>query len=68
MRETENEINLLFPGGDQIFAPPHHEPEWSFGPPADPEEEEPAGDELGQSAFDDTNEAGNDGTTEAKGA
>ncbi|MGI5420342.1 DISARM system helicase DrmA [Actinomadura luteofluorescens] len=52
MRETENEINLLFPGGEGIFHPVHNEPEWSFGPPADPDEDEPEGDELGQSALD----------------
>ncbi|MCP9949861.1 hypothetical protein [Actinomadura madurae] len=52
MRETENEINLLFPGGEGIFHPVYNEPEWSFGPPADPDEDDPAGDELGQSALD----------------
>ncbi|MFI0355149.1 DISARM system helicase DrmA [Actinomadura sp. 9N407] len=53
MRETENEINLLFPGGESIFTPHYHEPAWSFGPPAEADgEAEPAGDELGQSAFD----------------
>nr|WP_245918711.1 DISARM system helicase DrmA [Actinomadura mexicana] len=52
MRETENEINLLFPGGEGIFHPVYNEPEWSFGPPADPDADEPEGDELGQSTFD----------------
>jgi hypothetical protein len=55
MRETENEINLLFPGGGAIFAPAYHEPGWSFGPPADSDDEEPVGDELGQSALGDAN-------------
>ncbi|RSN67273.1 DISARM system helicase DrmA [Actinomadura sp. WAC 06369] len=31
MRETENEINLLFPGVDAVFAPTFHEPPWTFG-------------------------------------
>ncbi|SPT50061.1 DISARM system helicase DrmA [Actinomadura madurae] len=55
MRETENEINLLFPGGEGIFHPVYNEPEWSFGPPADPDEDDPEGDELGQSALDTPN-------------
>jgi hypothetical protein len=48
MRETENEINLLFPGGDSIFAPLYGEPAWSFGPPGE-DSDLPDGDELGDS-------------------
>ncbi|MFI0370828.1 DISARM system helicase DrmA [Actinomadura sp. 1N219] len=55
MRETENEINLLFPGGDTVYAPAYHEPEWSFGTPADPDDEASEGDELGLSAIDRAN-------------
>ncbi|MBW8485558.1 DISARM system helicase DrmA, partial [Actinomadura parmotrematis] len=51
MRETENEINLLLPAGDSLYRPLHHQPDWSFGPPADTDDE-PAGDELGESALD----------------
>src|SRR5699024_9481101 len=32
MRETENEINLLLPGGGEIFQPVFNAPEWSFAP------------------------------------
>ncbi|NVI90700.1 DISARM system helicase DrmA [Actinomadura sp. BRA 177] len=55
MRETENEINLLFPSGEAIYHPLYNEPDWSFGPPADPDEDEPEGDELGQSTLDAAN-------------
>jgi Helicase conserved C-terminal domain len=51
MRETENEINLLFPGGDSIFAPLYGEPAWSFGPPGE-DSDLPDGDELGESVLD----------------
>ncbi|MCW2947386.1 MAG: helicase domain protein, partial [Actinoallomurus sp.] len=50
MRETENEINLLFPGGDSIFAPLYGEPAWSFGPPGE-DSDLPDGDELGDSGL-----------------
>jgi hypothetical protein len=54
MRETENEINLLLSGGGEIFTPSYGEPSWSFGPistdAADTrDEDQPAGDELGES-------------------
>jgi len=58
MRETENEINLLLPGGGRIFAAPARAPEWTFPardeePPGhDPVPEEPMGDELGVSILD----------------
>jgi hypothetical protein len=48
MRETENEINLLFPGGAAIYAPLYDEPGWSFGPPG-ADSDLPDGDELGES-------------------
>jgi hypothetical protein len=48
MRETENEINLLFPSGDSIYAPLYGEPAWSFGPPGE-DSDLPEGDELGES-------------------
>jgi hypothetical protein len=53
MRETENEVNLLVPGGGQIFTPAFGEPPWSFGPPpdADDEADDGDGDELGVSAL-----------------
>ena len=35
MRETENEINLLLPGGGEIFHPLYDTPEWSFGAATD---------------------------------
>lgn len=61
MRETENEINLLLPGGGEIFEPVYGSPEWTFtggaaaapaetgGPDAD---ELPDGDEMGESTLD----------------
>ncbi|WP_347813566.1 DISARM system helicase DrmA [Actinomadura sp. 6K520] len=52
MRETENEINLLFPGNEGIFHPTYNEPEWSFGAPAEADDDAPEGDELGQSTLD----------------
>ncbi|RFU39429.1 helicase [Actinomadura logoneensis] len=52
MRETENEINLLLPGGDALFKPVYNEPAWSFGPPVETEDDDaPAGDELGETAL-----------------
>ena len=51
MRETENEINLLVPGGDSLYAPLYGEPPWSFGPPGD-DPDLPDGDELGDSELD----------------
>ncbi|MGI8333672.1 DISARM system helicase DrmA [Actinomadura scrupuli] len=48
MRETENEINLLFPGGAAIYAPLYGDPGWSFGPPGE-DSDLPDGDELGES-------------------
>lgn len=54
MRETENEINLLVPGGDELFHPLYAAPEWGFTPgggsSGDPDDS-PDGDELGQSAL-----------------
>ncbi|MCX4092083.1 DISARM system helicase DrmA [Nocardia sp. alder85J] len=40
MRETENEINLLFPRKEAVFAPPLDAPEWYFGTPSDDDTEE----------------------------
>lgn len=55
MRETENEVNLLVPGGGEIFSPTYGAPEWTFAPPStsgsDDPEDRPDGDELGQSTF-----------------
>ncbi|NHD15998.1 MULTISPECIES: DISARM system helicase DrmA [unclassified Actinopolyspora] len=61
MRETENEINLLIPGGDELFQTLYNAPEWTFGPAAGAtedsdaetaaEEETAEGDELGESAL-----------------
>ncbi|TDO30038.1 helicase-like protein [Kribbella sp. VKM Ac-2527] len=44
MRETEPDINLLVPGGDQLFAPLFNAPAWSFGRP-DAEDASEAGDD-----------------------
>ncbi len=53
MRETENEINLLLPGGGQIFTPLYGAPSWTMSPldatSASPDV--PEGDELGESAL-----------------
>ncbi|GGV23968.1 helicase [Actinomadura cremea] len=38
MRETENEINLLFPGGDAVYAPAYHEPAWEYRAGAAPDD------------------------------
>jgi len=56
MRETENEINLLLPGGGEIFQPQYNVPPWSFTPsaPGNGENEDlPDGDELGDSELSD---------------
>jgi hypothetical protein len=54
MRETENEVNVLVPAGDEIFAPLYAAPPWRFGEADEPatEEEAPEGDELGVSTLD----------------
>jgi hypothetical protein len=52
MRETENEINLLLPGGGGVFDPVYGAPNWSFGGSgsgATPDEDDADGDELGES-------------------
>lgn len=52
MRETENEINLLVSGNREFFDPPFNAPPWSFGPPGTASgDEEPEGDEMGDSAL-----------------
>jgi hypothetical protein len=52
MRETENEINLLIPGGS-LFDPVYGQPAWSFAardePGADDGDDVPDADELGES-------------------
>jgi hypothetical protein len=56
MRETENEINLILPGGGQIFVPQYGAPPWSFDLTGDGADGEagvpdiPEGDELGDTA------------------
>ncbi|MBX6166806.1 MAG: helicase, partial [Thermobispora bispora] len=52
MRETENEINLLLPGNDEIFLGPVGAPEWAFSGSAGDGDDEPIGDEMGVSALD----------------
>ncbi|XVQ89181.1 DISARM system helicase DrmA [Microbispora siamensis] len=52
MRETENEINLLLPGNDEIFLGPVGAPEWGFLGSAGDGDDEPVGDEMGVSALD----------------
>ncbi len=52
MRETENEINLLLPGGS-LFDPVYGQPAWSFAAPGDEsgaedEDEVTDADELGE--------------------
>ncbi|TVT56351.1 helicase [Amycolatopsis rhizosphaerae] len=51
MRETENEINLVLPGGGTFFESIREAPDWSFAPPTEEESSEdiPEGDELGES-------------------
>lgn len=61
MRETESEINLLLPGGGEIFTPVYGAPGWSFAATGDGEgaggtagtadDDVPEGDELGESRF-----------------
>ncbi|WP_067968383.1 DISARM system helicase DrmA [Nocardiopsis trehalosi] len=55
MREAENEINLLLSGNGEFFDPPLNAPPWSFAPPKDTAshtgDQEPEGDEMGDSAF-----------------
>ncbi|ETK36576.1 DISARM system helicase DrmA [Microbispora sp. ATCC PTA-5024] len=52
MRETENEINLLLPGNDEIFYGPVGAPEWGFLGSADDGDDEPVGDEMGVTTLD----------------
>ncbi|WP_440065597.1 DISARM system helicase DrmA [Streptosporangium sp. OZ121] len=54
MRETENEINLLLPGGGDIFTPPYGAPSWGFRSPegGGAGVEVPEGDEMGVSELD----------------
>ncbi|MBN1170784.1 MAG: hypothetical protein JXA67_01300, partial [Micromonosporaceae bacterium] len=54
MRETENEINLLVPAGEELFGPMYGAPQWTFFGTGDApvaEEDLPAGDELGESTL-----------------
>jgi hypothetical protein len=53
MRETENEINLLLPGGGQIFTPLYGAPSWEMSPldAGSGSPDIPEGDELGESAL-----------------
>ncbi|MGH3622596.1 MAG: DISARM system helicase DrmA, partial [Sciscionella sp.] len=56
MRETENEINLLLPGGGEIFTPIYGAPQWTFAAPESAgsessEEDATDGDEVGDSAL-----------------
>jgi len=59
MRETENEINLLLPGGS-LFDPVYGQPAWSFaarddgsgGAEPDDQDDVPDADELGESVAD----------------
>jgi hypothetical protein len=53
MRETENEINLLVPGGEELYAPTYGAPEWTFAPPNDGDDDTDSmsGDELGDAAW-----------------
>ncbi|KNE83525.1 helicase [Streptomyces fradiae] len=58
MRETENEINLLLPGGSNLVdQPTYGGPDWTFQPKTDQDEDDGAGtaapvdaDEFGQAA------------------
>ncbi|MBX6749284.1 MAG: helicase [Micromonosporaceae bacterium] len=54
MRETENEVNVLVPAGEEIFSPLYGAPPWRFGEAVEPatDEEAPEGDELGVSTLD----------------
>jgi hypothetical protein len=56
MRETENEINLLLPGGGEIFHPQLGAPAWTFATAPDDRggaaaEDLPEGDEMGESTL-----------------
>ncbi len=51
MRETESEINLLVPGGGNVYQALYGAPAWKFGgTPAEPADE-PDGDELGMTTL-----------------
>ncbi|MFB9931837.1 DISARM system helicase DrmA [Amycolatopsis halotolerans] len=56
MRETENEINLLLPGGGEFFDPQYNAPDWSFSPQdgETTDDDAPEGDEMGDSALPET--------------
>lgn len=50
MRETEEEINLLVPGGGKIYDPVYGAPDWGFHGSVEPDDDDdPQGDELGVS-------------------
>ncbi|GAA4561000.1 DISARM system helicase DrmA [Planotetraspora kaengkrachanensis] len=53
MRETENEINLLVPRIEEMFAPAYGAPEWAFTSRDvdDDDGDAPEGDELGETAL-----------------
>lgn len=54
MRETEHEINLLVPGGEELYAPTYNAPEWTFAPLEESEtsdDDNLTGDELGDAAW-----------------
>jgi hypothetical protein len=53
MRETENEINMLVPGGEELYAPTYGAPEWTFAPPdsISDSDDQDSGDELGDAAW-----------------
>lgn len=54
MRETENEINLLLPGGGEIFNPVYDAPAWTFAPAgtgSGDDADTPDGDEMGDSGI-----------------
>ncbi|GIH68013.1 DISARM system helicase DrmA [Sphaerimonospora thailandensis] len=53
MRETENEINLLVPRLEEMFAPAYGAPDWAFtATDADDDDADtPEGDELGESTL-----------------
>ncbi|GHF76571.1 hypothetical protein FHX82_002584 [Amycolatopsis bartoniae] len=53
MRETENEINLLVPAGEELYAATYGAPAWTFAPPEveSDESDDLTGDELGDAAW-----------------
>ncbi|WP_062428733.1 DISARM system helicase DrmA [Herbidospora daliensis] len=53
MRETENEINLLVPRVEEMFAPAYGVPEWVFASTGadDSDDDTPEGDELGETTL-----------------